>query len=261
METLKDRPDAVLFDKDGTILPFVPFWTTWTMTFRATLTESVGGLIAARRPDGSDGPTHGGLLDWPANTRTASHGASLDVATMASLRERVIAYLVAEGVPSPTALGAVAEAGAAADARSAALPVEAHDGFVPLVRGLARHETRMAVVTGDDEARAVRQVAALGLGTELSVVVGGDRGLPGKPDPSTLLFASERLAVDPSDCVYVGDSLVDVRAARAAGFRGVLAYVPLDALAEPGWSHEADGIVRSFTDLADRWCSDPAMTV
>lgn len=243
-----DRPDAVLFDKDGTILPFDPFWTTWTRTFRDAL--GVGGASA----DTGDGRPYGtGLLDWPANTRTASHGASLDVATMEVLRDRMVAMAVAAGVTPGDAGRIVTAAARSADEVAGSLPVRAHDGFHAAVRALIAQDIRLAVVTGDDEQRAIDQVAALGLARELPVVIGGDRGLPGKPDPATLLAGCAALDVEPSRCVYVGDSLVDVRAARAAGFALALVYVPLDAVELPAWVGEADAIIRELDELATRW--------
>jgi HAD superfamily hydrolase (TIGR01549 family) len=242
-----ERPEAVLFDKDGTILPFDPFWTTWTRVFRAALDRAV---VAS----GKGGPRAAeNLLDWPSNTRTASHGASLEVATMGVLRERVAEALIAGGVTPQDADRIVAEASVTADADAARQPVEAHHGFAATVRALRAAGIPAAVVTGDDERRAVEQMVALGLGRELPVVVGGDRGLPGKPDPATLLAGCAALEVDPAGCVYVGDSLVDVRAARAAGFALALVYVPPDAVELPGWSGEADAVIRGFDVLAARW--------
>lgn len=241
------RPEAVLFDKDGTILPFAPFWTTWTRVFRDALAEAVEVDLSG-----------GGLLDWPANTRTASHGASLDVATMGDVRVRVAAMLRDGGVAAADARRIVAAASDTADAVAAAMPVTAHEGFVEVVDALAAAGVRLGVVTGDDEGRAVRQVAALALADRLPVVVGGDRGLPGKPDPATLLEACTLLGVDPGGCVYVGDSLVDVRAARSAGFSLAIAYVPTDAEL-PSWSGEADAVLRSFADLAPLWGDAPAL--
>jgi pyrophosphatase PpaX len=52
-------------------------------------------------------------------------------------------------------------------------------------------------------------------------VVGGDETKGHKPDPEPLLLAAERLNVEPSDCVYVGDSWFDMRAAKAAGMHSV----------------------------------------
>lgn len=43
-----------------------------------------------------------------------------------------------------------------------------------------------------------------------------------KPAPGMLLELMRRLGVDPSDAVFVGDSLRDIEAARAAGCRPVL---------------------------------------
>jgi phosphoglycolate phosphatase-like HAD superfamily hydrolase len=243
-----DRPEAVLFDKDGTILPFDPFWTTWTRTFREAL---LGGPGPSTEGDGrADGR---GLLDWPANTRTASHGASLDVATMGVLRERIVATMVAAGTPADEAHRLVAMAARVADEVAGRQPVAAHDGFAAAVTALVAQGIRAAVVTGDDEQRAVSQVSTLGLADRITVVIGGDRGLPGKPDPATLLAGCAALDVDPTRSVYVGDSLVDVRAARAARFALALAYVPLDAEELPIWVDEADAIVRHFDELAERW--------
>lgn len=241
------RPTAVLFDKDGTILPFSPFWTTWTAAFRGELEAS--GVLA-------DAPA--GMLDWPANTRTASHGASLDVATMQVLRERVAALLIDGGVDPQEARRTVEAAARVADARTESLPVEAHAGFDDAVRGLRAQDIALGLVTGDDEARASRQLLELGLIHDFSIVVGGDRGLPGKPSPATLLAACDALAVAPSDCAYVGDSLVDVRAARAAGFMTAIVYVPHDAEALPEWAGEADEVIRDLDVLAGRWAASSA---
>ncbi len=42
-----------------------------------------------------------------------------------------------------------------------------------------------------------------------------------KPAPDPLLHGARVLGVDPAACVYVGDAVVDVRAARAAGMAAV----------------------------------------
>jgi pyrophosphatase PpaX len=42
-----------------------------------------------------------------------------------------------------------------------------------------------------------------------------------KPLPAPLLLAAERLGSEASDCIYVGDAVVDLQAARAAGMAGI----------------------------------------
>jgi phosphoglycolate phosphatase len=50
----------------------------------------------------------------------------------------------------------------------------------------------------------------------VNVVVGGDTCERRKPDPQPLLFACESLGVAPAQALMVGDSINDVKAARAA---------------------------------------------
>jgi len=61
----------------------------------------------------------------------------------------------------------------------------------------------------------------LGVYEDFAVVVAGDTLDKKKPDPEPLLYAAERMGVHPSDCLMVGDSISDVKAARAAGFQVV----------------------------------------
>jgi len=50
-----------------------------------------------------------------------------------------------------------------------------------------------------------------------AVVFGQREGVPKKPDPAGALEISERLAVRPGDCLYVGDTAVDMQTGKAAG--------------------------------------------
>ncbi|MCW8962935.1 MAG: phosphoglycolate phosphatase [Gammaproteobacteria bacterium] len=59
----------------------------------------------------------------------------------------------------------------------------------------------------------------LGIYDDFAVVVAGDTLDKKKPDPAPLLYAAERMGIDPQDCLMVGDSISDVKAARAAGFQ------------------------------------------
>jgi FMN phosphatase YigB (HAD superfamily) len=51
-----------------------------------------------------------------------------------------------------------------------------------------------------------------------------------KPDPRGLYALAERLGVAPSDMVYVGNEMKDIKAARAAGICAVLVNRAGDAL-------------------------------
>ena len=58
---------------------------------------------------------------------------------------------------------------------------------------------------------------ALGLSGRAACVVSGDTVARAKPHPDPLLHASHALGLAPAACLYVGDDLRDVQAARAAG--------------------------------------------
>ncbi len=53
------------------------------------------------------------------------------------------------------------------------------------------------------------------------VIVGGDEGLPGKPDPAIFLEAARRLGVAPAHCLVFEDAPFGIEAARRAGMAAV----------------------------------------
>ncbi|MBG9387916.1 HAD family hydrolase [Caenimonas aquaedulcis] len=52
-------------------------------------------------------------------------------------------------------------------------------------------------------------------------VVGGDEGLPGKPEPAIFLEAARRMGVEPAHCIVFEDAPFGIEAARRAGMRAV----------------------------------------
>ena len=83
---------------------------------------------------------------------------------------------------------------------------------------------------------------------DFSIVVSGDTLEHKKPHPAPLLHAAEFFGVQPGDSLMVGDSVNDVKAARAAGF--MIACVPY------GYNHgddirdaEPDLVIDTLADL------------
>ena len=60
---------------------------------------------------------------------------------------------------------------------------------------------------------------ALGIHDEFEIVVSGDDLPMKKPDPMPLLHVAGHLGVTPAQSMMIGDSVSDVKAARAAGFQ------------------------------------------
>ena len=91
-------------------------------------------------------------------------------------------------------------------------------------------------------------VAALGLEARAACVVCGDTTPHLKPHPAPLLHAAKLLALAPRDCVYLGDDLRDVQAARAAGMRSVAVEWGYRHR-EPAADWNADAIIARPQDL------------
>ncbi|RDK11803.1 phosphoglycolate phosphatase [Cupriavidus lacunae] len=82
---------------------------------------------------------------------------------------------------------------------------------------LRRQGYRLACVTNKPRALAAPLLALTGLAAYLEVLVAGDSIAQMKPDPEPLRHACRLLEVESAHGVLVGDSAVDVAAARAAG--------------------------------------------
>lgn len=82
-----------------------------------------------------------------------------------------------------------------------------------------RRGLRTGLLTGKGRRSTVITLDALGVTSLLDAVVTGDEAPAPKPDPDGLLLLLSHLGVAPERAVYLGDSLADFGAARAAGAR------------------------------------------
>lgn len=74
----------------------------------------------------------------------------------------------------------------------------------------------MAVITNKPEAFTRPLLEMTGLDKFFGVVVSGDNLPRHKPDPMSLVWTCGRLGVSPADALFIGDSVNDFLAARAA---------------------------------------------
>lgn len=90
---------------------------------------------------------------------------------------------------------------------------------------------------------------ALGLHRRSACTVSGDTLAERKPHPRPILFALERIAVDPARSIYIGDARRDIESGRAAGTATVaVRYGYVEPGQDPAaWG--ADYVVDSPLDL------------
>ena len=92
-------------------------------------------------------------------------------------------------------------------------------GIADLLQALDERSIPWGIVTNKARRFTERILPVLGL--KPRCVVCGDSTPHIKPHPAPLLAAAAELGLAPADCLYLGDDLRDVQAARAAGMRSV----------------------------------------
>jgi len=182
------RPSrAVLFDLDGTLADTAPDLAAALNRLRSN--QGLQQLALARvRPFASAGAR--GLVH-------VGFGIKPGDGEYASLREAFLEYY----------------------AERTCVETRLFPGIAELLEEFARRSIAWGVVTNKATRFTERILSALGLAP--ACVVCGDTTPHLKPHPAPMLHAAEQLALPAKDCVYLGDDLRDIQAARAAGMRAV----------------------------------------
>ena len=77
---------------------------------------------------------------------------------------------------------------------------------------------QLGCVTNKSEQFTHPLLKALGIFNDFKIIISGDTLAKRKPDPMPLLYCAEHFNLKPEECLMLGDSVSDVKAARAAGF-------------------------------------------
>lgn len=93
-----------------------------------------------------------------------------------------------------------------------------YDGVVEGIKWMKEQGYRLGCVTNKAEAFTVPLLKDKGLFDLFELVVSGDTCPEKKPSPIPLLYAAEKMGVVPENALMLGDSISDVKAARAARF-------------------------------------------
>lgn len=103
-----------------------------------------------------------------------------------------------------------------------------YEGILDLLQKLSEKGIPMAIVSNKPDF-AVRELNKKYFGSLIGVAIGESKGVRRKPAPDTVERAACKLGVELQDCIYVGDSEVDLQTAKNCkipcmsvtwGFRG-----------------------------------------
>lgn len=212
--------DALLFDLDGTLVNTIPLIFA---CYHHTLSVHLPGFEPARE------------------VIVGNLGRSLD--------DILHDYAVAGGAAHPGTLSReMLHTYRAFQRANLDRLIQPYDGIRDALAALHARGLGLGLVTSKVEWAARLSYERYGLGEFLSVLVFHDDTPRHKPDPEPLLYAASKGGMTPSRTAYVGDSIQDVAAGRAAGMKtvGVL-WGPStrEALEQAG----ADAIVSEPADL------------
>ncbi len=93
-----------------------------------------------------------------------------------------------------------------------------YDGVREGVDYLIFQGYQLGCVTNKSEQFTHPLLKALGIFNDFKIIISGDTLAKRKPDPMPLLYCAEHFNLKPKECLMLGDSVSDVKAARAAGF-------------------------------------------
>ena len=134
------------------------------------------------------------------------------------------------------------------------LTTKPYDGVPELLDELSANGVPLGVLSNKAHAFTEKCVDAFLADWKWTAVLGQREGIPRKPDPAGALEAAATMGVTPENCVFVGDSGVDMQTATNAGMIAVAALwgfrsaeeltaagaaflieKPADLLTLPGW--------------------------
>lgn len=96
-------------------------------------------------------------------------------------------------------------------------------GVVEVLDALRRLGYRVAIVTSKRRETTALALSAFGFDRLVDAVVADEDVAHHKPAPDAVLLVARRLGVAPDEMLLVGDSTLDIRAAKAAGARSAAA--------------------------------------
>lgn len=218
-EAIKDIPQAVLFDWDGTLIDSGDILLT---CWHEVTTRVLGAPFPITEED----------------------------------RRKFLSMRGADSFPllsdDPEVVRALDDGFTDAYLALAADHITAQEGSVELVKALRERGVLVAVVTSKTRLRMDRDMEICELVGAFDIVVTGDDVTRAKPDPEGVLAALAQLHATAERSVMVGDGPVDIKAGRAAGTMTVGISHGLHS-GEELRDAEPDLLIESLLQLGSLW--------
>ena len=201
----KFKAMGIIFDKDGTLIDFDAMWGGWVV-FLAKRLQGVSEVDVRKALCEAMGYDE-------ANKKVLAHG-KLACTPMSMLYRLTVEVMQSSGLTTEQAELAVEKGWCIPD------PVILAKQFTDtraLFGKLHSKGIKIGIATTDDRAPTQAMIEAFDIEEYISTMVCADDGIKAKPAPDMVLTICQRMEIDPSQVMVVGDTTADLKMARAAG--------------------------------------------
>ena len=199
------KAQAIIFDKDGTLIDFDAMWGGWVV-YLAEQLHAISGLHVRE-------PLCLAMGYDDSNKKVLAHG-KLAATPMAQLYRLTVEVMQSLGLSAERAEQVVEQGWCIPD------PVVLAKQFTDtrdLFSKLHQQKVKIGIATTDDRAPTQAMVEAFDIEEYLSTMVCADDGIPAKPQPDMVLTICQRMNIHPSKVMVVGDTTADLKMGRTAG--------------------------------------------
>jgi phosphoglycolate phosphatase-like HAD superfamily hydrolase len=244
MQLLKNfDAQAIIFDKDGTLIDFDFMWGTWTLQL-AEQFQAITGLDVCEALCCSYG--------YDLSQRKVLRDGNLTYTSMWRLKQMMIEVAQCLGLTDDEARSAVEEAWFVPDPVALAKPfTDVHKLF----HNIQERGVKIAIATTDDRSPTEAMLRAFGVKELVNTMVCADDGIKAKPAPDMVTTICSRMNVDVRKTILVGDTVADMQMARSAGAGCTIGVLSGVGLLE-NLTANADMLIDTIDSLQDSFLTE-----
>jgi phosphoglycolate phosphatase len=240
--------EAILFDKDGTLLEFLELWGRFaelmTMQVIDQISSMGGGML------GLDPSKLLGIeVDETGRLTGYDIQGPLSIGSIPEIEAILAWQLYRCGMPWNEAITRIREfqrqASIGMERERPAVPV---NGLIDFLEQCEKLQLPLCVVTSDYTQEAQKHLSWIHSDHYFREIIGSDQVTVGKPNPELIHIACQRIGVLPAKVALIGDTNGDMQMGKAAGVAVTIGISKNPA--ENGRLYQADYMISSYKQLS-----------